>query len=443
MRQPRNLPQSGRATFKQSVENVKIQIRGRLGASFMFLCFVLFSIIGSNFQSVNAPNVGNFLPLFGIQKEPPPVLPTPRAAKRVNGFGGHIHPLILSCLWEEFQMAKAKQLPSGSWRVQVYAGKDASGKRQYLSFTALTKKEAEYNALQFQLHHKEVSRDSSNMTLDEAMQKYVSSKDGILSPSTIKGYDCIRRNNLRGLMDMKLNRLTPQLIQRAINEEAKPYIDEHGRRRTRTPKTIRNIHGLLSAVLAEYHPDLTLRTTLPQKKLKEQKVLEPDQIGTLLIAVEGTEMELPVLMGVWLCMRVSEITALTWDCIDFNQKTLTIKKALVRAKDGSWVEKATKTTISTRTLNLPDYIMSKLEAAKKQSISDRVGHALRGQYVRSAEDDPTEEWASRHPIPRFAAPKCQARDKNIFHINRNSKLPIGDSLGFLLLHVFCIHRPGR
>lgn len=269
-------------------------------------------------------------------------------------------------------MAKAKQLPSGSWRVQVYAGKDAAGKPQYRSFTALTKKEAEYNALQFQLHYREVSRDSSAMTLDEAMQKYIASKDGILSPSTIRGYESIRRNNLPGLKEMKLNRLTPQLIQRAINEEAKPYIDEHGRRRTRTPKTIRNIHGLLSAVLAEYHPDLTLRTTLPQKEHKEQRILEPDQIAVLLAAVEGGPMELPVLMGVWLCMRASEITALTWDCVDFKQKTLTIKKALVRSRDGDWVEKATKTTSSTRTVSLPDYILRKLEAAKEQADGDRV-----------------------------------------------------------------------
>ena len=47
-------------------------------------------------------------------------------------------------------MANAKQLPSGSWRVQVYAGKDAQGKKQYLSFTRPTRKEAEYEALQCQ-----------------------------------------------------------------------------------------------------------------------------------------------------------------------------------------------------------------------------------------------------------------------------------------------------
>lgn len=269
-------------------------------------------------------------------------------------------------------MAKAHKLPSGSWRVQVYAGKSAEGKREYRSFTALTKKEAEYMAAEFSSHHKEVSRDSSAMTLDEAMQKYIASKDGILSPSTIRGYEGIRKNNLPGIKEMKLNRLTPQIIQRAINEEAKPYIDQKGRRVTRTPKTIRNIHGLLSAVLAEYHPNLTLRTTLPQKEHKEQRILEPDQIAALLAAVEGGPMELPVLMGVWLCMRASEITALTWDCVDLEQKTLTIKKALVRSSDGSWVEKTTKTTSSTRTLNLPDHIVRKLEAAKEQSSGDRV-----------------------------------------------------------------------
>ncbi len=269
-------------------------------------------------------------------------------------------------------MAKAKQLPSGSWRVQVYAGKNAAGKPQYRSFTALTKKEAEYNALQFQLHHKEISRDSSAMTLDEAMEKYIQSKDSILSPSTIRGYESIRKNYLKGIMDFKLNRLTPQIIQRAINEEAKPYVDANGRNRTRSPKTIRNIHGLLSAVLAEYCPGISLHTTLPQREIKEQKTLEPEQIATLLKAVEGDVMELPILMGVWLCMRASEIMALTWDCVDFEHKTLTIKKARVRDKNNNWVDKTTKTTGSTRTISVPEHIMVKLRLAKETSDENRI-----------------------------------------------------------------------
>ena len=78
-----------------------------------------------------------------------------------------------------------------------------------------------------------------------------------------------------------------------------------------------------------------------------------------------------MLVGVWLCMRESEITALTWDCVDFKKKAITIKKALVRDKDDNWVEKSTKTTSSTRTINVSDYIMDKLEAAKAQATDDR------------------------------------------------------------------------
>ena len=159
-------------------------------------------------------------------------------------------------------MAKARKLPSGSWRVQCYAGKNAEGKNQYRSFTRPTK-EAEYEAALFAMHYKEISRDSTAMTLAEAMDKYIASKDGILSPSTIRGYDIIRKNHLKGLMDIRLNRLTPALIQEAINQEAKPYIDKNGKTRTPSPKSVRNIHGpgrcrsaaaLLPRPAAEHYP---------------------------------------------------------------------------------------------------------------------------------------------------------------------------------------------
>lgn len=278
-------------------------------------------------------------------------------------------------------MATAKQLPSGAWRVQVYAGKGPDGKRQYLSFTRPSKKEAEYEALQYQLHYKEISRDSSAMTLEEAMKKYIASKDGILSPSTIRGYDIIRRNHLQGLMPIRLNRLTPAMIQEAINRESKPYKDEKGKERTPTPKSVHNIHGFLSAVLREYHPALRLNTTLPQKKLTEQRYLEPEQIGTLLNAVKGTEMEIPVLLALWLSLRSSEVTGLTWACVDFSRSAITVRQARVRNKENQWVEKTTKTTNSTRTISAPDYIMEVLSAAKGDAKPEDSVVQIRGNCL--------------------------------------------------------------
>ena len=43
-------------------------------------------------------------------------------------------------------MAKAKKLPSGSWRCRVYSQTNSQGIKQYESFTAPTKRQAEMMA---------------------------------------------------------------------------------------------------------------------------------------------------------------------------------------------------------------------------------------------------------------------------------------------------------
>ena len=52
-------------------------------------------------------------------------------------------------------MAKAKKLKSGNWRVLVYEYTDEQKKRHYKSFTAPTKKEAEYMAADYALNRNE------------------------------------------------------------------------------------------------------------------------------------------------------------------------------------------------------------------------------------------------------------------------------------------------
>lgn len=57
-------------------------------------------------------------------------------------------------------MATAKKLPSGNYRVNLYIGKGVDGKRKYKSFTAPTKKAAEYLAAQYNQLKKENTSDS-------------------------------------------------------------------------------------------------------------------------------------------------------------------------------------------------------------------------------------------------------------------------------------------
>lgn len=83
-------------------------------------------------------------------------------------------------------MAKAKKLPSGSWRVQVFSYKDATGKNHYESFTAPTKAEAEMIAAEFKASKDRKSK--HDLTVEEAVNGYIQAKDGVLSPTTIREY---------------------------------------------------------------------------------------------------------------------------------------------------------------------------------------------------------------------------------------------------------------
>lgn len=253
-------------------------------------------------------------------------------------------------------MAKAKKLPSGSWRVLVYDYIDPNGKRRYKSFTAETKKEAEYLAAEYTLKKKNKNK-PENMTVGEAIDKYIISKENILSPATIRSYKQIRRNALKSIINTKLTNLNQNIIQIAINQDAVHY----------SPKSIANIHGLLSSALNMFYPDFKLNTTLPQKIQPDINIPENETIKKIMEYVRSTDMEIPILLAACGGLRRSEIAALTYDDFDFNKNTVTINKAVVQNDDGNWCLKNTKTTSSKRTVELPTEVIKKIADRKNNN----------------------------------------------------------------------------
>lgn len=136
-------------------------------------------------------------------------------------------------------MPKAKKLPSGNWRCQVYLGKDENGKNIYKSVTADTRKEAEYLAAEMQLKKKE--KDKSGLTLAETYEKYIKSKRNVLSPNTVREYKKAGQRDLQELMPLLLSELTQERVQRAVNN----HVLNH------SAKSTANAHGLPSAIQLE------------------------------------------------------------------------------------------------------------------------------------------------------------------------------------------------
>lgn len=178
--------------------------------------------------------------------------------------------------------------------------------------------------------------------------KYIESKQNILSPSTIKGYDSILRTLPDDFLNNRIDKINQIDIQNLIND----YSADH------SPKTTRNVHGFISAVLRQYRPTMVISSTLPQKRKYEPYTPSEDDIKRILEASKSNPFyHVAFQLGV-LGMRRSEICAATPEDIEGN--ILHINKALVSDKDNNWIVKSTKTTSSTRDIYLPDALVSEI-----------------------------------------------------------------------------------
>ncbi len=286
-------------------------------------------------------------------------------------------------------MPKAKKLPSGRYRVLAYAGKGPDGKRKYESFTADTKREAEFMAAEF-LNNKKYRSDFYNLTVKEAMDRYIASKEDILSPSTIVGYRRVAKNTLLSLHTVKLGDLTQELIQNSVNSEAKAS----------SPKYIKNAHGLLSSTLNMFLPDFKLNTRLPKVNVKSVNVPIEAHIIKLIKHISDTEIEIPVLLAALGSLRRSEISPL--EDSDVLSNGIIVNKAMVQNDKNEWIIRNTaKTDAGNRFVPLPKEVLSKLsgitgritpldpnqiyrrykKALKECGLPDYNFHSLRKYYA--------------------------------------------------------------
>lgn len=97
---------------------------------------------------------------------------------------------------EDDVIASARKLKSGSYRCLVYDYTDGTGKKHYKSFTALTKKEAEYLAAQYAVEKKEKPV-LPDYTLKTAIDNYCNLKNNVLSPATIREYRRMGNQNYK------------------------------------------------------------------------------------------------------------------------------------------------------------------------------------------------------------------------------------------------------
>lgn len=285
-------------------------------------------------------------------------------------------------------MAKAKKLPSGNYRCQIYMGRDPNGKRIIESVTAPTKKEAEYLAAERKLA---ASGRVEQMTLRTAYNRYIDSKSKVLSPSTIKNYRQICNSSQSPIMFAYVSKITSFDVQKTINDLSA----EH------SPKTVKNRYGLFTAVMRSVMPEKRFYVRLPSPEKKEVYIPDGETIKRLYKLAKGTWIELPLVLASQCGLRASEIAGLKYDCV--KEDSITIKRAVVISDDG-YVEKSPKTFAGTRTLPIHSEIKKLIGQGKPNEYVLKGGNRTHiSMEWRRFLQDTDEQYFSFHKLRHYFA----------------------------------------
>ena len=254
---------------------------------------------------------------------------------------------------------KAKKLPSGNYRTQVIVGYDENGKRIVKSFTADTPHEAIRMALDYK-SDKAIGAVPRSMTVEQAFTQYIETRDNVLSPSTIRGYNIVKNTRLQSIMKINILQLSINDIQRAVNMDAKRL----------SHKSVKSSLSLLKSVLAVQGIDICIkRIALPPKKKKQ--VMLPT-VQEILRVIVGTDIELPCLLAMWLSLRISEVRGLQFRDVSEDGKTITVCRARMYFDGHEVLRDCNKTYESTRTNALPPYILQLIQKVPHTSENDFI-----------------------------------------------------------------------
>lgn len=252
---------------------------------------------------------------------------------------------------------KPRELPSGAWRCEV----EVQGVRLSVVDDDPAIAHAKINAMRAGILSQPKKEDQ---TLQQAAKKYIESRESVLSPPTVKGYKVILENHCPDLIKKKVIQIDEVDLQAEIGKLHEKEL---------SVKSIKNIIGFYISVITMYKPINQKKLNYGQHIKKEHAFLEESEIISLISAAEGDALELPILMGLWLGMRRSEICGLTWDNIDFENKTISIVATKLVNSDNEYkIVQRTKTEGSRRTISCPGYILEKLKQYEPKT-EKRVG----------------------------------------------------------------------
>ena len=219
--------------------------------------------------------------------------------------------------------------PDGRWCAQVNLGYvNGKRKRKYLYGDTRAEVAKQMTTILRDVQHG-MPVATERLTVGAFLDRWL--EDAVkpsVRPSTYADYETTVRLHLKpALARIGLTRLTAQDVQKMMNEAGRAGV---------SVATIRHMRLILSIALGRAMKwrlvaiNAASLVEAPRAEHREIEPLTPAQTRQLLDAIRGDRLEALCIVAVAIGLRRGEALGLTWDCIDLDAATLTVRHQLQR-----------------------------------------------------------------------------------------------------------------
>lgn len=264
------------------------------------------------------------------------------------------------------------------------------------------------------------SIDPTKMTVANfLLERWLPIVEGNLAPTTQKEYlITVRAHIVPHIGHLRLDRVDATAIDRLYVKLRR----EGGRGgRPLAPKTVRNIHGVLSAAFGfAMRKGLIVRNPVVLAETPETGRPETaapwiaNELRAFIEAVAEDRLEALWWLIPFTGMRRSEALGLGWNDVDFDRGTVAVTHTVVEAARGPVRRRATKTERSRRPISLDDDTLGKLRDHRRRQLEERFAlgeayEALGLVFCRADGSMLRPTWVSR----RFQEIRAEAGVRRI------------------------------
>lgn len=270
-----------------------------------------------------------------------------------------------------------------------------------------------------------------------------------LKYNTQLGYIQIIENHLKPRFGKyKLKALTTAAIQEYVNA-----LKLKGMARN-------SVTGIISVLSAAYeyaieplnyvqdNPCQRVKIPKFERKPKERYIITPEEFNKIITRFpEGSNFYIPLMIGYYTGLRISEAFALTWDDIDLEDRTLTVNKTVIKRNYGvdvrkvidqkgkkeeksAWYFNTPKTESSNRTIKFGDALYVALKHAQTAQKKNRLiyGEYYTDHYLKPEKDEKGNTIFRIIPVERCV--DCALKRVDMVCVRENGEYISTDSMKY-------------